>query len=51
MYVSGPQDVREKFITNSTDVNFLKEVAKMEWGSPLAPMIREKLAALGVKDE
>lgn len=51
MYVSGPQDVREKFITNSTDTNFLKEVAKMEWGSPLASMVREKLAALGVTDE
>jgi hypothetical protein len=51
IYMTADETVRLKFIDNSKDVAFLKEVATIEWQDEAAKAVREKLASLGVKDE
>jgi hypothetical protein len=51
IYMAGDQDVRAKFVDNTKDVEFLKEVATIEWQGDLAKAVREKLAVLGAGDE
>jgi len=51
IYMSGDQGVRERFIENTKDVEFLKEVATIEWQGNIAKTVREKLVALGAGDE
>lgn len=51
IYMAGDQGVREKFIENTKDVEFLKQVATIEWQGDVAKLVREKLSVLGVGDE
>lgn len=51
IYMSGDQSVREKFIENTKDVEFLKEVATIEWQGDVAKLVRAKLSELGASDE
>jgi len=43
IYMTGDAAMRTKFVENSTDLDFLKEVAKMEWQGDLAKMVRSKI--------
>jgi hypothetical protein len=48
IYMTADETVRLKFIDNSKDVAFLKEVATIEWQAEAAKAVRSKLASLGV---
>jgi hypothetical protein len=51
IYMSGDQSVRERFVENTKDVEFLKEVATIEWQGDIAKAVREKLNSLGAGNE
>jgi len=51
VYMTNDEDTRERFVEATTDVAFLKEIAKIEWQGKVAKAIREKMAELGVDDE
>ena len=50
VYMTNDEETRERFVEATTDVAFLKEIAKIEWQGKVAKAIREKMAELGVSE-